>query len=66
MVGRIAPSPWLCRMVAVAHEQAWTVRTASKPATRIPANPFRFSRFYGTVQPGLVNRQETQIVQSCK
>ena len=29
----------------------------------IPATPFRFSRFRGTVQQGPVQRQETQIVQ---
>jgi hypothetical protein len=31
----------------------------------IPAIKFRFSRFRGTVQQGAVQRQETQIVQSC-
>ena len=44
-----------------------TSRTPEKriPPRESPAIQVRFSRFRGTIQQGPVQRQETQIVQSC-
>ena len=44
--------------------KVWGPRSAASATAGIPAIQVRFSRFRSTIQPGPVQRQETQIVQS--